>query len=64
MKLHADRKTCIGAGLCVLRLPDVFDQNEDDGTVMLLRTRPDPDQEATVLNAVKACPTGALRVDP
>ncbi|WP_199748011.1 ferredoxin [Actinomadura sp. WAC 06369] len=63
MKLYADPKTCVGAGLCVLRLPDVFDQDEDDGTVILLRTTPDPAQESTVLNAVKACPTGALRVD-
>nr|AXL06044.1 ferredoxin [uncultured bacterium] len=64
MKLYADRNVCIGSGLCVLRLPELFDQSEDDGIVVLLSAEPDPDQEATVLNAVNACPTRALRVDP
>jgi len=62
MKVHADRDVCIGSGVCVLHLPEVFDQSEDDGTVVL-RSEPDPDQEATVLKAIDACPSGALRVD-
>lgn len=63
MKVHAARDVCIGSGLCVLRLPGMFDQSEDDGTVVLLRAEPDPDQEVTMLEAVEACPSGALRVD-
>jgi ferredoxin len=62
MKVHADRNVCIGAGLCVLRLPEVFDQGEDDGIVLLLRAEPAPDQEASVLEAIKTCPSEALRV--
>ena len=64
MKVHADREVCVGSGLCVLRLPEVFDQSEDDGTVVILRAEPAPDQEAEATNAVHACPSGALRLDP
>ena len=35
MKVHTDPSACVGAGICVLRLPEVFDQNEDNGTVVL-----------------------------
>ncbi|MFI9639173.1 ferredoxin [Micromonospora sp. NPDC051925] len=63
MRVRADRGVCVGAGLCVLRLPGMFDQNDDDGTVVLLQADPDPGQEATVLKAIAACPSGALRAD-
>jgi ferredoxin len=64
VKVHADRVACVGSGNCVLRLPEVFDQGEDDGIVVLLRAEPDPSQVANVLDAVEACPAAALRVDP
>jgi ferredoxin len=64
MKVHADSEVCIGSGLCVLRLPEVFDQSEDDGTVVIRRAEPAPEEEAAVVKAVHACPSGALRVDP
>jgi ferredoxin len=35
MKVSADRNICIGAGMCVLTAPAVFDQ-DDDGAVALL----------------------------
>jgi ferredoxin len=63
VKVRADREICIGSGLCVLRLPELFDQRDDDGTVLVLRTEPDPDQERIVLDAIAACPGRALRVD-
>lgn len=63
MRVRADRSVCIGSGLCALRLPEMFDQSDDDGIVLLLKTNPDPDQEEAVLTAIAACPSGALRVD-
>jgi ferredoxin len=65
VKVYADQDVCVGSGMCVLCLPEVFDQREDDGVVVLLRAEPDPDpdQEAAVLQAVQLCPSGALRVD-
>jgi ferredoxin len=65
MKVYADQDVCIGSGMCVLCLPEMFDQRVDDGVVVLLRAEPDPDpdQEAAVLAAVESCPSRALRVD-
>jgi ferredoxin len=63
MTVHADRDVCIASGLCVLRLPEVFDQDEDDGRVVIRRPQPDPSQLAAVLEAVDACPSGALRTE-
>lgn len=58
MKIAADRDTCIGAGLCVVTAPDLFDQ-DDDGLVVLLVDETD---EATAREAVSLCPSAALRL--
>jgi ferredoxin len=60
MKIKADTEICIGAGMCVLTAPEVFDQSEDDGTVVLLDPDPPAAQEAAVRRAVQLCPSGAL----
>ena len=54
----ADRDVCIGAGMCVLTAPDVFDQ-DDEGLVVLLTAEP---ADPAALAAVPLCPSGALRV--
>ncbi len=36
MKVTVDKDKCCGAGTCVLVAPDVFDQRDDDGVVVLL----------------------------
>ncbi|MDM4723027.1 (4Fe-4S)-binding protein [Micromonospora sp. WMMA1363] len=63
MRVRANREVCVGSGLCALRLPEIFDQSDDDGTVVLLRADPDPGEEAAVVDVVGNCPSGALRVD-
>ena len=64
MKVHADRAVCVASGMCVLRLPEVFDQAEDDGRVVVRCAEPGPGRAAEVLEAVESCPSGALRVAP
>jgi ferredoxin len=59
--VHADPEVCIGAGLCALRVPEVFDQ-DDDGTVVIVRPDPDPAYRAAVEEAVRSCPSGAIRL--
>ena len=61
MKIEADRDLCIGAGNCVLSAEVVFDQ-DDDGVVVLLTEEVPEDQEDRVREAVKLCPSGALRL--
>ena len=43
MRVHANRDTCISSGQCVATAPDVFDQDEDDGVVILKTDAPTPE---------------------
>ena len=63
MEIKADSRLCIGAGMCALTAPDVFDQSEDEGLVVLLRSVPPAGQEAAVQRAVNLCPSGAISVE-
>jgi ferredoxin len=60
VRIEADRDVCIGAGMCALTAPDVFDQNTDDGRVVLLMERPADETAAAAREAVYLCPSGAL----
>jgi ferredoxin len=43
-------------------VPDVFDQDEDDGIVVLLDPEPADDRLGEVRNAEAMCPTAAIAV--
>ncbi|MFI7545427.1 ferredoxin [Actinoplanes sp. NPDC049599] len=60
----ADRDRCIGAGNCVLTLPAVFDQDEDEGLVVLLDADPPAESAELVARAVERCPAGAISTTP
>ncbi|MEU4313240.1 ferredoxin [Nocardia sp. NPDC024068] len=60
MEIGADRGRCIGAGMCVLTAPDVFDQDDADGLVLMSTTTPAPEQEPAVREAAQMCPAGAI----
>jgi len=60
--IQVDEDRCCGAGTCVLRAPEVFDQNEIDGTVVLLDEHPADDRAAAVVEAADMCPAGAIKV--
>jgi ferredoxin len=62
MKLDVDRERCIGAGMCALTAPEVFDQDTDDGTVILLDPQPPPHAVAKVRRAAHVCPSGAITI--
>ncbi|GAB2955222.1 ferredoxin [Nonomuraea fastidiosa] len=62
MKVTVDRDKCCGAGQCVLLAPDVFDQGEDDGIVLLLDAEPPESLHAAVREAAAVCPAGAIDV--
>ncbi|POM27495.1 Ferredoxin-1 [Actinomadura rubteroloni] len=59
MQVSADRAVCVGAGLCALSAPEVFDQ-DDDGLVTVLL--PAPADEGAARAAANLCPSGAVRV--
>jgi ferredoxin len=60
MKITADRDVCIGAGMCVMSAPEVFDQ-DDDGVVVVLEADVPAEHAAAAARAVASCPSGALR---
>jgi ferredoxin len=62
VKVTADREVCIGSGNCVLAAPQVFDQDEDVGLVVLLGPEIASEHATAVRDAVAHCPSGALRI--
>ncbi|MFI6509517.1 ferredoxin [Streptosporangium sp. NPDC050855] len=62
MRVTADAASCIGAGMCALTAPEVFDQSEESGTVVLLDETPPPGLHAAVRRARHLCPAGAVSV--
>jgi ferredoxin len=60
MRIVADTSRCVGAGQCVLTDPAVFDQSQDDGTVVLLTDRVEGEQLARARVATTICPSGAI----
>jgi ferredoxin len=61
VRVTADRAVCIGSGNCVLSAPAVFDQDDDEGLVVLLTSTIGPQDLDAVRDAVAHCPSGALR---
>ena len=61
MKIEADREVCIQAGNCVMAADTLFDQ-DDDGVVVVLVDEVPEDEEDHAREAVKLCPSQALRV--
>ncbi|MGW4063588.1 ferredoxin [Amycolatopsis sp. NPDC004747] len=62
MKVTVDTGSCVSSGQCVLLAPETFDQNEDDGTVVLLAEEPPSGEEAAVRQAELTCPAAAIRL--
>ena len=60
--IHVDEHKCIGAGQCVLRAPQIFDQRED-GIVILLDATPPPALHAAARQAADLCPAEAITIE-
>ncbi|HEX6347444.1 ferredoxin [Umezawaea sp.] len=63
MKVSVDEDRCCGAGSCVLVAPDVFDQRDEDGVVVLLDDRPGEHLHDAVREAAGVCPAAAITLD-
>ncbi|MFJ6297894.1 ferredoxin [Streptomyces griseoviridis] len=62
MKVTVDEDKCCGAGQCVMIAPEVFDQRDDDGIVILLDAEPPADQHQAVQESADVCPAAAIRI--
>jgi ferredoxin len=63
VRVRVDETRCIGAGQCVLASPEVFDQREEDGIVVLLQESPDETLIPSVKKAAKLCPAMAILLE-
>lgn len=63
LTIRVDEAKCVGGGQCVLAAPDVFDQRDEDGIVVLLKERPDPSQHEAVHEAARLCPAVAIEIE-
>jgi ferredoxin len=63
MKVRVDVDACVGAGQCVLAAPDVFDQRDEDGMVVLLVEDPPAELEEATEHAALLCPALAIAVE-
>jgi ferredoxin len=61
VKVTADRDVCIQAGNCVMVADKLFDQ-DDDGIVVVLVDDIPEDEEDKAREAVKLCPSQALKI--
>ncbi|ASO20739.1 ferredoxin [Actinoalloteichus hoggarensis] len=62
MRISVDQDKCCGAGSCVLVAPEVFDQRDEDGIVMLLDAQPAADVHDRVREAADVCPASAIQL--
>ena len=63
LRVRVDRDRCCGSGNCVVTAPEVFDQDDGDGLVLLRFTAPPPEALARVRRAADLCPAGAITLD-
>lgn len=64
MRIVADRERCIASGRCAATEPEIFDQDLQDGRVVLLRTEAEPDQASDIHLAIELCPAEAIWTEP
>ncbi|MFC5995024.1 ferredoxin [Pseudonocardia hispaniensis] len=62
MRVHADMARCTGLGLCESIAPEFF-EIQDDGTLAVLRSDVEEADRAVLTEAIRACPTEALRIE-
>ena len=62
MRIQVDRDRCRGAGQCALAAPELFDQSDDDGTVVVLDDQPPADLQKQAGLAAALCPNSVIRL--
>ena len=62
MRVEVDVPRCVASGQCVLLVPDVFDQRDEDGLVVLLAENPPAELHDAVRESATFCPAAAIRL--
>jgi ferredoxin len=61
LKVWVDRDLCIGAATCVAVAPKTF--NLDPEAKAIILDTADGEQDATIIEAARACPTSAIVIE-
>jgi ferredoxin len=62
MNISVDKEKCISTGNCVLAAAELFDQNEDDGTIIVLNDTPAPELQESARHAAATCPALVIQI--
>ena len=62
VKVTVDQDRCVAAGQCAAAAPDVFDQRDEDGVVVLLTDAPSAALAGDVRQAAAVCPALAIHI--
>ncbi|WP_433087651.1 ferredoxin [Dactylosporangium sp. CA-052675] len=60
VEVHRDK--CIGSGVCALVAPELFDQGDDDGVVILLAEYPRAGLQEAAYEAATRCPAAVIEI--
>lgn len=59
--IEADTGRCVGAGMCALVAPGLFDQTDEDGSVVVLHRVVSGEAAVRAMECEDNCPSGAIR---
>ena len=62
MDIVVEREQCVGSGQCIMRMPDVFTSDEEDGLVELVDAHGAGHDERAVRDIAHSCPVQAISV--
>ncbi|GAB2764185.1 ferredoxin [Salinifilum aidingensis] len=62
MEVTVDQDECCSAGTCAMLAPEVFDQRDEDGAVVLLNSEPPAELQGSAREAATTCPAGAIEL--
>ena len=60
VRVLVDRDACVSAGQCTRVAPEVFDQDDEDGLVVVKQEYPGSELVPRVEEAVRLCPARAI----
>ncbi|MCT9077466.1 ferredoxin [Streptomyces fulvoviolaceus] len=63
MKVTVEQDRCVAAGQCAATAPDVFDQRDEDGVVVLLTDDPAAERADDARHAAAVCPALAIHIE-
>ena len=63
MKISIEPDKCVAAGQCVASAPEVFDQRDEDGVVVLLTAEPPAEHTEDARYAAAVCPALAIHIE-